>query len=126
MAKKKVAPTKKKVIKKAEHEDTTLPEPELPLVEIDPYSILFTVLWEASDRASHGKGKDRHANNKPFDQQPIVMEGENFGINGNLQQIRKKCLECLRLDYTRARNELLDVIVYAAASVIILDKQQDL
>ena len=91
----------------------------------DPYQSLVNVLNEAYNRASQGKGKDRHATGEDFSDQPIVTEGKNFYVIGNLQQIRKKCFEILRLDPERGRNELLDIIVYAAASVIIIDQRKE-
>lgn len=89
----------------------------------NPYQSLMAILDQAYRRASQGKGKDRHATNEPFIEQSIVTEGKYFYIVGNLQQIRKKAVESLRLDPTMARNELLDIIVYAAASIIIIDKR---
>ena len=89
----------------------------------NPYQSLINVLDQAYNRASAGKGRERHATSEPFYEQSIVTEGKHFFIVGNLQQIRKKAVECLRLDMNAARNELLDIIVYAAASVIIIDKR---
>lgn len=91
----------------------------------DPYQSLVNVLDEAYNRASQGKGKERHATGQDFDEQPIVTEGNNFYVYGNLQQIRKKALEIVRLPKERGRDELLDIIVYAAASVIIMDKRKE-
>lgn len=92
-------------------------------VPSNPYQSLIDVLNQAYRRAAQGKGKDRHATNESFSDQSIVTEGKYFYIVGNLQQIRKKAVESLRLDPTMARNELLDIIVYAAASIIIIDKR---
>ena len=118
-AKSEAVDTKKEAEKYEEQVDQAKEEVKAP----NPYQSLITVLNQAYLRAAQGKGKDRHANHKPFLEQPIITEGEHFYIIGNLQQIRKKCLEVLRLDQPAARNELLDVIVYAAASVLIIDKR---
>jgi len=87
------------------------------------YSALRAILDEALTRASEGKGKDRHANGKPFDEQPIVGLNLSLGSqDGPLFQIMKKCQEASRFyasgERERAENELLDCIVYAAGAVI--------
>ncbi len=89
------------------------------------YQSLDGILTRAYNRACYGKGLERHADNKPFEEQDIVSEGDTFGIHGHLFQIRKKAKEILRLDTPEAQqNELLDIIVYAAGAVIILDKEE--
>lgn len=89
----------------------------------DRYYHLRTILDEALTRASEGKGKDRHANGKPFGEQPIVALNLSLGSqDGPLFQIQKKCAEASRFyasgERERAENELLDCIVYAAGAVI--------
>ncbi len=91
----------------------------------DNYASLRNVLVKAHKRASQGKGKERHATDNPFESQPIITEGEHFGISAHLYQIRKKCLEILRMDIDAAQRELLDIIVYAAATHIILGGKKD-
>lgn len=88
------------------------------------YKILLDVLHDAYDRAAIGKGKERHANDKPFLQQPIITEGILLGITPLIYQIRKKALESLGLTGEAKINELLDVMVYAAAAVIVLRGNQ--
>ncbi len=86
------------------------------------YQILQDVLDLAYQRASEGKGKQRHSSGEGFLQQPIVTEGQYFGIGPHLCQIRKKAQEVPRLKGTQAKqNELLDIIVYAAGAHIVLD-----
>jgi len=50
---------------------------------VDGYEPLFNVLMEALRQASCGKGKERHANNKPFIEQPFIDRGrignQNYG-----------------------------------------------
>ncbi len=85
------------------------------------YRSLEQVLHLAFLRASKGKGKERHGTEESFLHQDICQEQRIFGINPSLFQIRKKTKEVLRLETQEQKiNELLDVIVYAAASVIIL------
>lgn len=96
---------------------------EFSEISVDDYTHLRTILDEAITRASEGKGKDRHANGKPFDEQPIIGLNLSLGSqDGCLFQIQKKCAEASRFyasgEQERAENELLDCIVYAAGAVI--------
>jgi phage terminase large subunit GpA-like protein len=85
------------------------------------YKSLTNVLADALDRASLGKGKERHAEGKPFEEQDIVKELKDFQSTiGAIYQIRKKAKESLRLSDRQAANEFLDIIVYAAAAYIYL------
>jgi phage terminase large subunit GpA-like protein len=85
------------------------------------YDELKEVLDMAFKRASEGKGKERHANDKPFIEQDIITEQEFLGQYPVIFQIRKKAKETLRLKSNEAKiNEYLDIIVYAAAAVIVL------
>jgi hypothetical protein len=87
------------------------------------YLPLMETLQLAYLRSSRGKGKDRHATDNPFLEQPIITEGEHFGIGPHLYQIRKKALEIQRLHEIAAMNELLDIIVYAAAAYLIMKEE---
>ena len=84
------------------------------------YKQLYETLLSAMNRAATGKGKERHATDAPFPQQPICTELRQIGVEPAIFQIRKKAMEALRMDCRGAANELLDVIVYAAAAVIIV------
>lgn len=84
------------------------------------YELLDNVLQYALKRASQGKGKRRHATDRPFHQQPICEEIRLLGTEAAVYQIRKKALESLRLSKLAAAEELHDVIVYAAAACIVL------
>ena len=90
------------------------------------YSTLHTVLQLAYDRASKGKGKERHANNQSFDQQ--VMARANRATNGGFSygQIMKKIEEIPNLKSDSERvNEMLDIIVYAAGYVLVNLEKKD-
>ena len=89
------------------------------------YQSLVGTLQLAFDRASTGKGYERHAEDKPFEEQDIVSELEVFGIAPALFQIRKKAKETIRLKKQSAKNELLDIIVYAAAAHLYLERKED-
>lgn len=41
------------------------------------YVALENILYEAYQQASAGKGNERHANNRPFDRQPIAANSGN-------------------------------------------------
>jgi hypothetical protein len=86
------------------------------------YFQLQEVFKMAYDRASKTKGRVRHANSKPFEEQPACTELRLFGIEPAVYQIRKKAREAVNLPPTMAINELLDVMVYSAAAVIVLSE----
>ena len=92
------------------------------------YKPLAGVLQLALNQAQSGKGRERHADDKPFIDQPILDIARMLGgMDGHAFQIAKKAQEAARM--TRrghlgaARAELLGVIVYAAAAHILLDER---
>jgi hypothetical protein len=90
------------------------------------YVKLQAVLNMAYDRAAKGKGKERHANNQPFDEQ--VMARANRLTNGGFSfgQIMKKLEEIPNLKGKADKiNEMLDIIVYAAGYVMIKLEEKD-
>ncbi|MBV6343102.1 hypothetical protein [Candidatus Magnetobacterium casense] len=93
------------------------------------YKALEDVLMMARNRAAAGKGRERHGTGEPFHQQPICQELRHMGLEPAIYQVRKKALELLRFKGKRARDrrtaELLDIIVYAAAAVIVNEEGQD-
>jgi hypothetical protein len=84
------------------------------------YAALRIALEEAFDQAAHGKGKDRHANNKAFTQQPIMEITRMVGPGYPIGQAMKKGQEAMtmfsRVDRYKAQAELLGAIVYLAAA----------
>lgn len=92
--------------------------------EPDPYASLSVVLGDAFYQAAKGKGRERHANDLPFEQQPIMQGSRKFGLGSPLGQVDKKTGEALgmarRGEYAAAEAELLGAIVYAAAAVLRL------
>lgn len=93
----------------------------------DGYDSLRAVLAQAVEQASGGKGTERHSNGQPFDQQPICQGGRRFGICGLVYQCWKKSHEVpvlMALDGGKARavRELLGVINYAAAAILVLQE----
>ena len=93
----------------------------------DGYDSLRAIYAMALEQAQGGKGKERHANGLPFDQQPICQGGRRFGVGCLIYQAWKKAHETpvlLKMDNGRERaiRELLGVINYAAAAIIVLQE----
>jgi hypothetical protein len=89
-----------------------------------PYQKLAEVIHKAFLQASEGKGKERHANNKPFDKQPIMWIEEHFK-SFQLGQAVKKIHESQNMPTERAVAELLGAINFLAAHIIYLEKEED-
>lgn len=87
------------------------------------YDPLGRVLLLAYEQAASGKGKERHANSKPFNRQPIMEIARMVGIGYQLGQAMKKAQEASRLPNERARAELLGAINYLAAAYLLLEEQ---
>jgi len=92
----------------------------------DGYQPLLEILVEALDQAQSGKGRIRHANNKPFLEQPIMAETHNLGLGFPLGQARKKLLESFGSvnngDPDRAIADMLGAINYTAAAILAIRK----
>lgn len=88
------------------------------------YQPLRDVLKAAYAQASAGKGKDRHANGKPFLEQPIMEIGRMVGMGYQTGQAMKKAQEAggmvQRGQHDAARAELLGAINYLAAAYILI------
>jgi len=87
----------------------------------DPhYAPLAMALQAAYNQSAAGKGKERHANGKPFDEQPIMEIARMVGPGYQIGQAMKKGQEAMgmysRGERDRARAELLGAIVYMAAA----------
>lgn len=96
----------------------------------DPqYTTLAAVLQAAYDQSSAGKGKERHANGKPFDRQPIMEIGRMVGPGYQIGQAMKKGQEAMgmlaRNEPARAKAELLGAIVYMAAAWALIDEMHE-
>jgi hypothetical protein len=88
----------------------------------DPYVTLRTVLNDAYLQSAEGKGKERHANQLPFDQQPILQIARSVGVGFPMGQAIKKISEAsgmlARNQQDAAIAELLGAIVYSAAAIL--------
>lgn len=97
----------------------------IPLFEgyaVPGYESLDYVLRQAYQQAAGGKGKERHATDLPFTEQPMQSISALLGShNGLLYQAMKKIQESNRLPHDRAIAELLGAINYVAGAVIYLE-----
>lgn len=101
----------------------------IPIV-IPEYEPLFDVLIAAYEQAASGKGKERHANDRPFLDQPICEIGRMLGsvCDGELYQAIKKAQEASNMlargENKRSEAELLGAINYLAAAVILIRESE--
>jgi hypothetical protein len=108
-------------------DDLELPPSRLPVE--DGYEPLARILDEALAQAQSGKGKERHANALPFDEQPILAISRLLGggVEGTGFQAIKKMQEAVgmlkRGNPQAAVRELLGSIVYTAAMVLLIEEQ---
>lgn len=95
--------------------------------KIDGYEFLRAEFAAAAEQASGGKGKERHANDLPFEDQPILaitrlLEGHPCGALAF--QVIKKTIEAGRLVKLRGNDaavaEIYGAMNYAAAMAIRL------
>lgn len=98
--------------------------PSLGASEVEPgFERLAAVLYQAYSQAAFGKGKERHANGKPFHEQPmqdlIRLNGLGFAVG----QACKKSTEALNFaSKQKSIDEMLGAIVYLAGAVISLER----
>lgn len=86
----------------------------------DDYLPLLRTFLGALEQAAYGKGRERHANDLPFVEQPILTMARMLDSDAGLaQQVIKKTVEARSLPTKKARiNELRGTLVYAAAMVL--------
>lgn len=93
----------------------------------DPYTTLRTILDAAFAHAATGKGKERHARDLPFDDQPIMQTTRLVGPGFPLGQAIKKAGEAAgmieRGEISAAEAECLGAINYLAAAVAWMREQ---
>lgn len=88
------------------------------------YYSLAAVLQRAFKQASEGKGKERHANQLPFDQQPMQTIARAHGVGFLTGQASKKAEESHGLPHDMQIAELLGAINYLAGAVIFLESKR--
>lgn len=86
----------------------------------DDYLPLLRTFLGALEQAAYGKGRERHANDLPFVEQPILTMAHMLDSDAGLaQQVIKKTVEARSLPTKKARiNELRGTLVYAAAMIL--------
>ena len=94
--------------------------------DVDPkYAKLVEVFEMAYERAAIGKGHQRHSLGEPFEEQMICRGPRIFGVGALLYQVYKKTEEVMKLESLEAKsNELLDIINYTAAAIIVLNERK--
>lgn len=95
-----------------------------PSEKREGYDSLERVLALALQQASEGKGRERHANDKPFDRQPMLEIGRMVGPGFCLGQAIKKAQESSRMNSDAAKRELLGAINYLAGAYLLLEETQ--
>lgn len=97
-------------------------------IHSDAYSDLRRVLDMAFAQASQGKGKERHANGREFDRQPIMELARMHGLGYPTGQAAKKLQEAHTLLRLRGKEaaiqEILGAINYAAAAVLLIEEME--
>lgn len=89
------------------------------------YDPLAAVLLDALHQAQHGKGRERHAQDLPFVDQPIMVIPKLQDTDKGLTyQAMKKIQESERMEPGAASRERLGAIVYLAASILWLQDNQ--
>ena len=96
----------------------------------DPnYETLARILKMAYGQASTGKGKERHANGRKFDDQPIMTIAKDHGLGYQTGQAEKKLKEAHTLLKLKGKDaairELLGVINYTAAAIAHIEKMEE-
>lgn len=90
----------------------------------EDYAALQAILDEALHQSAQGKGAERHADGKPWTEQPIMRICETVGTGFAHGQALKKLGEAAgmlkRGEIDAARREVLGAIVYAAAVAHLL------
>lgn len=90
----------------------------------DDYAGLAAVLLGALEQAAYGKGRERHANDLPFEQQPMNAICDILGgPEGMAYQVTKKVAEALKMPtYEQQERELFGAINYTAGIIIWLQR----
>lgn len=93
------------------------------------YEPLQKVLQSAYTQAAGGKGKERHANGKPFNKQPIMEIGRMVGAGYATGQAMKKLQEAKSMmdkgNFEAAKAEALGAINYSAAFFLLVQEAQE-
>jgi hypothetical protein len=100
-------------------------KPNSPFPDYPGYESLIAVLNMALDQSAAGKGKERHAQGQPFEDQPMQRISQLLNsAEGMRYQVMKKTQESARMEKDAAIQELLGAIIYAAGAVIFLQNKK--
>ena len=100
--------------------------PYLPAYPRGVYDSLSGVLLEALAQAQTGKGFKRHANGRPFENQPMLEISRQLGSNHFcLGQAMKKIQESTRMDPADAEHELKGAICYLGGAILRLREEDE-
>lgn len=95
-------------------------------MNVPGYDTLAAILQRAYDQAAVGKGAERHANEVPFDKQPMQTITAKHGLGFLFGQADKKLQEAhsmvRRSEIDKAKYELLGAINYIAGTILYLEK----
>jgi len=93
-------------------------------IEIDKnYASLIEQYLDALQHAAETKGKERHANGLPFEDQKICRINRDVGLGYGLGQIIKKAEEVVKLPPNRGILECCGIINYAAGVMKVLKEK---
>lgn len=95
-----------------------------PQVENPNYDRLMSILMDAFEQASAGKGAERHGFGLNFEDQDMIEVTNRVGLGFPLGQAIKKLSEGKRLDRAKAKREFLGAIVYIAGAILWMDQQE--
>lgn len=96
----------------------------------DPnYETLARVLKGAYNQAASGKGRERHANDKKFEDQPIMTIAKDHGLGFLSGQAEKKLKEAHTLLKLKGKEaairELYGAINYTAALILAIENMEE-
>ena len=96
-------------------------------MNVPGYTTLADILTRAYNQAAMGKGADRHANELPFDKQPMQTIAAKHGVGFLLGQADKKIAEAhgmlRRGEQDKAVHELLGAINYVAGAILFTEAE---
>jgi len=91
----------------------------------NPYLYLLEVFDMVYSRVAEGKGKERHANGERFENQLICTITRKHGHGFTRGQMEKKLDELRKFKNKQDEiNEMLDIIAYGCADVIVMMEEK--
>jgi hypothetical protein len=92
----------------------------------EQYKILHCILDDVAEQLENGKGKERHADDAPFEKQSsleIMRRVKESTASPALFQAVKKIYESTRLNNPHAIQELQGAIGYLVMAIILLKEE---